>query len=152
MTTTGSARTRAGSSSTLTRLAATCAVAVCLLAGCADDTTTATDSAMSLTVSTVTDTPMVVWFDTRMRSRSGMLGRSLDPTPVALSPQRPSVVLPVPYERGYWLWVRVAGPPDRPAGTVVGCELRAADGRVLAVDASDPLGPPTDGAACAGAG
>lgn len=133
------------------RLAATCAIGSFLLGGCAADRDTdiAPDSAMDVTVSTVTDVPMTVWVDSRLRSRSGMVGDGLDPTPVELSPERPAVVLPVPYERGYWMWVRVAA-PDRPDGTVVACELRAADGRVLSADATDPLGPPTDEAACSG--
>ncbi len=126
-----------------------CAVGVCLLVGCAVDT--ASTPAMNLTVSTVTDAPMTVWFDVRQRSEAGLAGRGLPPVPVELSPEHPSVVLPVPYDHGYWMIARVAGPPDRPTGTIVGCELRAADGRVLAVDATDPLAPPTDGASCAGA-
>lgn len=134
-----------------TRLVATCAVGVCLLAGCtADrDTDIAPDSAMDVTVSVVTDVPMTVWFDSRQRSRSGMVGDGLAPTPVELSPERPSVVVPVPYEHGHWVWVRVAGPPDRPEGTAVACELRAANGRIVTADASDPLAR-TDGAACGG--
>jgi hypothetical protein len=149
-TTPTSHRTRTSSPfSSLTRLAGTCAVGVCLLAGCALDTGTA--SPMNLTVSTVSDAPVTVWFDVRQRGVSGEAGRGIAPTPVELSPQHPSVVLPVPYDRGSWLWARVAGPSDRPAGITVGCELRATDGRVLAVDATDPFAPPTDDAACAGA-
>ena len=140
-----------GSRRSLTRLVAAGAVGVCLLGGCTAErgTDIAPDSALTVTVSATTDVPMTVWVDSRLRSRSGMAGDGLAPTPVDLSPQRPAVVLPVPYEHDYWTWVRVAS-PDRPDGTVVACELRAADGRVLSVDATDPLGPPTDEAACAG--
>jgi hypothetical protein len=126
-----------------------CAVGACLLAGCARDT--ATGSAMNLTVSTVTDAPVTVWFDVRQRSQAGQAELGLAPSPVELSPEHPTVVLPVPYEPGSWLRARVALPYDRPAGTTVGCELRATDGRVLAADATDPFDPPTDDAYCAGA-
>jgi hypothetical protein len=139
-TTPSSHRSRTSSHfSSLTRLAATCAVGVCLLVSCAVDTASA--SPMNLTVSTVTDAPVTVWFDVRQRGESGQAGRGLPPTPVELSPEHPSVVLPVPYDHGYWLRVRVAGPSDRPTGTTVGCELHAADDRVLAVDATDPFAP-----------
>jgi hypothetical protein len=148
-TTSTTYRTRTGAPfSSLTRLAPT-AIGVCLLAGCATDTATASE--MSLTVSTVTDAPVTVWFDVRQRGESGAARRGISPTPVELSPEHPSVVLSVPYDRGSWLRARVAGPSDRPAGTIVGCELRATDGRVLAVDATDPFDPPTDDAYCAGA-
>lgn len=136
--------------SSLARLAATGAAGVCVVGGCALDTT-ATASAMDVTVSTVTAAPVTIYFDTRERGESGQAGRNIPPTPVELSPQHPSVVLAVPYDRGYWLRVRVAGPSDRPAGITVGCELRATDGRILAVDATDPFDPPTDVASCAGA-
>jgi hypothetical protein len=149
VTGTGDMTATSSPSWSLTRLAATCAVGVCLLGGCAFDT--GTPSAMNLTVSTVTDAPMTVWFDVRQRGESGQAGRGISPTPVELTPQRPSVVLPVPYDRGSWLRARVAGPSDRPATITVGCELRATDGRVLAVDATDPFDPPTDDASCAGA-
>ena len=123
---------------------------MCLVGGCALDTTAA--SAMNVTVSTVTDAPVTIYFDTRERGASGQAGRDTPSTPVHLSPQHPSVALTVPYDPGYWLMVRVAGPPDRPVGMTLGCELRARDGRVLAVDATDPFDPPTQGASCAGAG
>ncbi|GAA4829367.1 hypothetical protein GCM10023201_16030 [Actinomycetospora corticicola] len=140
-------------------LAATCGAGVCLLTGCAPATGIRTDAdvgtdtrpAMTLTVSAETDEPTTVWFDTRQRNPSGLQGEGVDATPVELSPQRPAVVLPVPYEHGNWLWARVAGPPGRPAATVVRCELRSAAGAVVDVDASDPLGPPPGEAACAGA-
>jgi hypothetical protein len=134
----------------LTRLAVTCAVGACVVGGCADTTPTAPP--MDLTVSAVTDVPMTVWFDTRQRGRSGQAGDDLPPTPVELSPGHPSAVVAVPHEAGYWLLVRVAGPPDRPVGVTLGCELRAPDGRVLAVDATEPLAPPTDDANCSGSG
>jgi hypothetical protein len=130
-------------------LAACCGAGLCLLTGCSADT--GADSAMTVTVSAVTDAPTLVWFDTRERHPSGIRGRGLDPTPVELSPQRPSADLPVPHDRGNWIWVRVAG-PDRPPGSTIGCRLRTTDGRVLAADATDPLGPPTDEAACGGSG
>lgn len=135
--------------SSLRGLAAACGAGVLLLTGCTAD---ASDAAMTLTVSAVTDEPVTVWFDTRQRSESGLTGEGVDSTPVELSPQRPSVALPVPYERGNWLWARVAGPHDGPPGTVVGCELRTANGRVISADVSDPLRPSSDEAACAGAG
>lgn len=135
--------------SSLTRLAATCAVGACVAAGCAQDTTP-TASTMGLTVSTVTDAPVTIYFDARQRSRAGLAERGVPPTPLELSPEHPSAVLTVPYDRGSWLRVRVAGPPDRPSGTTVGCELRATDGRVLSVDATDPIDPPTAVASCAG--
>lgn len=141
-----------GSRRSLTRLVTAGAVGVCLVGGCTATrgTDIAPDSALTVTVSAATEVPMTVWVDSRLRSRSGMAGDGLAPTPVELSPERPAVVLPVPSEHDYWMWVRVAGPPDRPDGIVVACELRAADGRVLSADATDPLGPPTDEAACAG--
>lgn len=145
-----SRRTRRNSRfSSLIGLAATSAAGVCVLGGCSSG---ATASAMDLTVSAVTDAPVTVYFDTVERGQSGEAGRDIPSTPVELSPQHPSVVLPISHDPGYWLWVRVAGPPDRPAGMTVGCELRSADGRVLAVDSTDPFDPPTDDASCAGAG
>jgi hypothetical protein len=106
---------------------------------------------MALTVSTVTDRAVTVYVDTHEKKASGFAGRSSGPTPVELSPQHPSVVLPVPYDPGGWLRARVAGPPDRPAGITVGCELRAGDGRLLAADATNPSDPVTEDASCAGA-
>jgi hypothetical protein len=126
-----------------------CLAGVCVVAGCALDP--ATVSAMNLTVSTATDAPVTVYFDVHERGGSGQAGRSVPSTRVELSPQRPTVVLSVPYDPGYWLRARVAGPPDRPASITVGCELRALDGRVLAVDATNPFDPPTEDASCAGA-
>ncbi len=144
----------------IVRLAATCGAGLCLLAGCTADAADTIDprvgaaagSGMTLTMSAETDEPMTVWFDTRQRSESGLVGEGVDATPVELSPQRPAVVVPVPHARGNWLWARVAGPPDRPEGSVVRCELRSPTGRVGAVDASAPLAPPPGEAACAGAG
>ena len=132
-----------------TTLIAMCLAGVCVAGGCDLDPTAT--SAMELTVSTVTGAPVTLYFDVHERGENGQAGRSVPATRVDLSPQQPAVVLPVPYDRGYWLQARVAGPPDRPVGTSVGCELRASDGRVLAVDATDPFGPPDEDAGCAGA-
>ncbi|MCD2187361.1 hypothetical protein [Actinomycetospora soli] len=134
----------------VTGLAALCGAGACLLAGCAAVTDSGPPN--TLTVSAETGTPMTVWFDVRQRSPSGLTGEGIDATPVELSPERPTAVLPVPHENGNWVWARVAGPPDRNPRTTLSCELRAPDGRVFAVDATDPLGPSSDEAACGGAG
>ncbi|NMO88305.1 hypothetical protein [Actinomycetospora sp. TBRC 11914] len=126
-----------------------CAAAACVVGGCASGTTP-TGPTMDVTVSTMTDAPVTIYFDARQRGRSGVAGRGVPPTPVELSPERPSAVVTVPYDPGSWLRVRVAGPADRPTGHIVGCELRATDGRLLAVDATDPFDPPDEDASCAG--
>jgi hypothetical protein len=149
--TTSSRRTRTGSSvRSRTTLLAMCLAGACAVGGCGLDTTAT--SPMELTVSSVTGAPMTLYFDVHERGENGQAGRAIPATRVDLSPHQPAVVLPVPYDRGYWLEARVAGPPDRPVGTSVGCELRASDGRVLAVDATDPFGPPTEDAGCSGSG
>jgi hypothetical protein len=134
----------------LTRLAVSCAAGLRVLAGCADGPAD-TSSTMSLTVSAATDVPVTVYFDTREQDPSGLVGPSSGPTPVELSPERPSAVVAVPYDRPDWLQARVQASPDRPAGITVGCRLRAADGRVLDEDATGPHDPVTDDAGCAGA-
>ncbi len=140
----------AASRSPLAGLAVSCAAGLWVLAGCADGPAD-TSSTMSLAVSAATDVPVTVYVDTRQQDPSGLVGPSSGPTPVELSPQRRSAVLAVPYDRGDWLQARAQASPDRPAGITVGCQLRAADGRVLDEDTTDPLGPVTDDAACAGA-
>lgn len=146
-----SPRARTGSrSASLIRLAATCAACTCVVGGCALGTTP-TAPTMGLTVSAVTDAPVTIYYDAHQQRESGLAGRGVPPTPVELSPQHPSAVLAVPYDPGSWLQVRVAGPSDRPESLTLGCELRATDGRLLAVDATDPFGPPTQDASCAGA-
>jgi hypothetical protein len=145
-----------GAGTTIVRLAAACGAGLCLLTACAGDPQpdplVDTGPPMTLTVSAVTDAPVTVWFDSRQRTPSGLVGDGVDSTPVELTPQRPAAVVSVPYRSGNWLLARVSGPPDRPVTTVVGCELRSATGRVVAADAADPFGPPPGEAACAGAG
>jgi hypothetical protein len=106
---------------------------------------------MTVTVSAVTDRPVTVYVDTHEQKVSGLAGPSSGPTPVELSPQRPSAVVSVPYDSGDWLLARVAGPTDRTTDLVVGCELRTGDGRLLAADVTTPSDPPTQDASCAGA-
>ncbi|GLZ52612.1 hypothetical protein [Actinomycetospora sp. NBRC 106378] len=127
-----------------------CGAGACVLSGCA--AVTDPGPPLTLTVSAVTPAPMTVWFDVRERSPSGLNGPSVDATPVELTPAHPSAVVPVPRRAGNWVWTRVAGPADRNPRTILSCELRAPDGRVLAVDATDPLGPSSEDAACGGAG
>ncbi|WP_018330215.1 hypothetical protein [Actinomycetospora chiangmaiensis] len=131
-------------------LVAACGAGACLLSGCSADAA-AVGPPMTLVVSAVTDRPMTVWFDTRQRTPSGLVGEGVDATPVELSPERPAAVVTVPYARGNWLWARVSGPSDAPEGSAVACELRSRAGRVLDAHASDPFRAPPGETGCAGA-
>ncbi|MDN5919936.1 MAG: hypothetical protein L0I76_33370 [Pseudonocardia sp.] len=102
-------------------------------------------------MSTTTDRPVTIYFDTHEEGAPGLAVRSGGPTPLELSPRHRSTVVSLPYDHGDWLRVRVAAPPDRPAGITVGCELRATNGRLVARDATSPTDPPTTVASCAGA-
>lgn len=137
-------------SARLSALIGACVVAGCSVGGCGAGAA-APGSGMTVTVSAVTDRPVTVYVDTHQQGASGFAGRSSGPTPVELSPARPTAVVPVPYDSGDWLRARVAGPPDRPASITVGCELRAGNGRFLAADATSPSDPATEDASCAGA-
>lgn len=136
----------------VTVLGVLCGAGACL-AGCADSTALGSPapSSMVVTVSAVTDVPVTIYVDTHQQAPGGFAGPATGPTPVEVSRNHPSVTLPVRYDPGDWLRVRVAGRPDRPEGVTVGCELRAADGRVLDQDVHDPDERGADVAACAGA-